>query len=82
MLQAQEVLGAVQRVGERAVGFVEEGGEGFGALFGESRGVFVWVGLVLEGEEFGAEGAQGDREGGVWGWAVGEGLREEGVVAC
>ena len=57
MLQAQEVLGAVQRVGGRAVGFVEEGGEGFGALFGDASGIFVWVGLVLEGEEFGAEGA-------------------------
>lgn len=47
----------MQRVRERAVGFVEEGGEGFGALFGDASGIFVWVGLVLEGEEFGAEGA-------------------------
>lgn len=47
----------MQRVRERAVGFVEEGGEGFGALLGDAGGVFIRVGLVLEGEEFGAEGA-------------------------
>lgn len=40
------------------------------------------MGLVLEGEEFGAEVAEGDVEGGLWGWARGESFGEEGVVVC
>lgn len=54
--------------------FVEEGRERLGALFGGARGVFVGVQLVLEGEEFGAEGAEGEVEGGGWGRAFGQGL--------
>lgn len=50
----------------------------------EARGVVVvvqvGVGAGLQAEEFPAEGGDVDLEGPLWGGAVGEGEREEGVV--
>lgn len=82
MKLTQEVLRAGKRVEERAVGFVDARGQCLGVRLCGLVGVFVRVAEVLEVEEFAAEVGLGDREGGVRGWAVGDCLREDGVVVC
>ena len=73
-------MGALERVEEGVVGFIDQGGGAFCAALVCGAGVAVGVSEGLELEVFAAEGGEGDGEGGVRGWAVGEGFGEEGVV--
>ena len=59
----EQVLGAEKGVRERAVGGVDEGGEGEGFAVPGLEGVFVRVVERLRGQVFMAEGGEGDSEG-------------------
>ena len=73
-------MGPEQGIGKRAVGVVDERGEGDGvAVGGVGGGVFVRVEAGLEGKEFLFEGWDGNGEGGGGGWARREGVGEDGV---